>query len=258
MKKIKINEKQLSIINSIPSFDNIFRLYETLEKNDKKVMLEGLIKTYSPEKTAMYLSNYFGGDAVKTRIVNSNGIELIIANIPNNAEYEKKCIEIMDNLCGYTMSRKGVSNDGDEVELVFEPKFQKNINDEMAQHEMLIHVSPSYNREKILKNGFCPKFKNEIFNYKDRIYFYSSKNQPQTLLNMSLNIAYFKDNERNDHVFDFYTVNPRKIDKDIEFHRDGMSDGYAYWTYDNVPSDCIIDIQRMKCNGDYSTWSIIN
>lgn len=258
MKKIKIKEEQLSIINSIPNFNNIFRLYETLENSEKKEILEGLIKTYPLEKTATYLSNYFGGGVIKTRVVNSNGVEMIIVNIPNNAEYEKKCIEIMSNLCGYTMSRKGVSSDGDETELVFEPKFQKSINDEMAQHEMLIHVSPSYNRDKILKNGFCPKFKNEIFNYKDRIYFYSNKNQPMALLNMALNVAYFKDNERNDHIFDFYMINPRKINKDIEFYRDGMSGGYAYWTYDNIPSDCIIDIQRMRCNGDYQTWEIIN
>jgi hypothetical protein len=258
VKRVHVYESQFKdILNPIPSYDNMLYLYETMEEGEKKTILEGLIKSYPPEKIAKYIENYFNGE-VKTRIVNPNDIEMIVANMPNDNNYEEAMIKIMDNLCGYKMAKKGISTSGDEIELIFEPKFQKSVNDEMREHEMLIHVSPSYNREKILKMGFCPKFKNEIFNYNDRIYFYSDRSQPEAVLSLSLSLAYSKDNERNGHIFDFYMIDPRKVDRNIQFHRDGMtSSGVAYWTYDNVPSNCIIDIRRMQCNGQYSEWKLI-
>jgi hypothetical protein len=257
MKKIHINESQENILNFVYGYNNIFGLYESLEGKNK-VLLEGLIKSYAPETVARYLSNYFKDGLVRTNIHNFNGVEFIIARMPSDDRYENESIRIMDNLCGYKLSRKGVSNDKSEMELVFEPKFQKPINDEMEEYEKLIHVSPSYNKEKILKFGFCPKFKNEIFNYNDRIYFYSTKTQPDMVARLSLGLAYSKDNERNDHLFDFYMVDPKKINRKVEFHRDGMTaNGIAYWTYDNVPSDCIIDINRFRFDPMRKKWEFI-
>lgn len=254
MKKIHISEKQDSILNPFTSFNNIFSLHETELDSENKKIFEGLIKTYPPETVGRYLENYFDGK-LKTRTIVSNGVEFIISTIPNDERYEKEAVRIMDNLCGYKLSRKGIRNDHKEIEFVFEPKFQKTINEEMEENEFLIHVSPSYNRNKILKYGFCPKFKNEIFGYNDRVYFYSSRTQPNAILSLSLGLAYSKDSDRTDHLFDFYMVDPKKINRNVEFHRDGMtSNGVAYWTYDNVPSNCIADIERMRCNGKFSTW----
>lgn len=258
VKKVHINEHQEDILNFVYGFNNIFGLYETLD-DSKKAIYEGLIRSYPSEKIAEYLSKYFREGAVKADVSNVNGVEVIIATMPNDERYEAAASDIMDNLCGYKMSRKGISRDGSEMRLLFEPKFQKAVNDEMCENEYLIHVSPSYNKEKILEKGFCPKFKNEIFNYNGRIYFYSTRTQPEAILSLSLNVAYFKDNERNNHLFDFYMVDPRKFDRSIEFHRDAMtSGGVAYWTYDNVPSNCIVDIQRMQCDGDFSKWTRIS
>ncbi len=254
MKKIHIKENQGDILNHIYGFDNMFGIYDSFD-DDKKQLYEGLIKSYAPEKVAEYLSNYFNNEAVKCEVISSNGVEVILSTMPNDERYENEAIRIMDNLCGYKMSRKGVSSDGQEMRLLFEPKFQKTVNDEMQGHEMLIHVSPSYNREKILKFGFCPKFKNEIFNYKSRIYFYSTRTQPDVIARLSMNLAYSKDNERNEHLFDFYMIDPNKIDRNVEFHRDGMtSNGIAYWTYDNVPSNCIVDVERLKYNPNEKKW----
>lgn len=53
-------------------------------------------------------------------------------------------------------------------------------------------------------------------------------------------------------------VDPKKIDRNVEFHRDGMTaTGIAYWTYDNVPSNCIIDIERLKYNEKDKKWQIL-
>ena len=255
MKKFHINETQfVEILNPIPSYDNMFHLYEIMKEGEKKTILEGLIRSYAPEKVTEYLQNYFDGN-LHARVATTNDVEIIIATMPNDERYENECVRIMDNLCGYKMATKEVHANGKEIRLYFEPKFQKSVNDEMNEHEMLIHVSPSYNREKILRMGFCPKFKNEIFNYNDRIYFYSTKSQPSAILSLALNVAYNKDSERNDHLFDFYMVDPRKINRDVKFHRDGMTaSGIAYWTYDNVPSDCIVDIQRMRFNLENKKW----
>ena len=252
-----INGKGKNIVNTLGGFGNVFWLYEGLD-GDKKTLFEGLIKSYPPEAVANYLSEYFVDGAVTTEIGLSNGVEFIIATMPNIEKYEKEAVRIMNNLCGYTMSRKGVSGDGDEIKLIFEPNFQPPINDEMSEHEMLIHVSPSYNREKILRKGFCPKFKNEIFNFKHRIYFYSNKTQPETIARLAMTLAHSKNNEHNDYLFDFYMVDPKKIDRNVEFHRDGMTaTGIAYWTYDNVPSNCIIDIERLRYNERNKKWEIL-
>ena len=256
-KKIHLNEVQKDIINVLGGFGNVFWLYEGLDE-DKKSLFEGLIKTYPPETVATYLEEYFMGDSVRTELMASNGVEFIIVTAPNDEVFEREITRIMSNLCGYQMTRKGVSSDRGETKLIFEPKFQKSINDEMNECEMLIHVSPSYNRNKILKFGFCPKFKNEIFNFQDRIYFYSTKTQPETIARLAMVLAHSKDNEPNKYLFDFYMVDPKKITKGAEFHRDGMtSTGVAYWTYDNIPSNCIVDIERFKYNQNEKKWEII-
>ena len=33
--------------------------------------------------------------------------------------------------------------------------------------------------------------------------------------------------------------------------------GIAYWAYDNVPSNCIVDIQRMRFNSENKKWEEI-
>ena len=257
-KKIHINERQLNeIINPLINYDNMFGLVETMT-GEQRTLFEGLVKSYPPEDVVRYITNYFESGVVNASTKTYEGVEIIIITIPNDSVIEKKCIEIMDNLCGYKMARKGISRNESEVRLHFEPKFQKSINDEMDEHEMLIHVSPSYNREKILKYGFCPKFKNTIFNYNDRIYFYSTRTQPDMVARLAMNVAYSKDSDRNDHLFDFYMINPRKIDRNVEFHRDSMTgDGVAYWTYDNIPSNCIIDVDRVKFNMDAKKWEYV-
>ena len=255
-RKIHLNKEQKDIVNILGGFGNPFWLYEGLDEG-RKNLFEGLIKSYPPEAVASYLSEYFVDKTVRTEIRVSNGVEFIIATMPNYGKYEKEATRIMDNLCGYKMTRKGVSDDSNEIKLIFEPKFQKPVNDEMEEHEMLIHVSPSYNKKKILKNGFCPKFKNDIFNFNDRIYFYSTRTQPQTIARLSMVLVHSKNNEMNDYLFDFYMVDPKKIDRNVEFHRDGMtSTGIAYWTYDNVPSNCIVDIERFKYDPVMKKWEI--
>ena len=63
--------------------------------------------------------------------------------------------------------------------------------------------------------------------------------------------------------FDYVNVdvntvyNAYEIDRNVEFHRDGMtSTGIAYWTYDNVPSNCIVDIERFKYDPVMKKWEI--
>ena len=73
-KKIHINETQFNdILNPIPNYDNMFHLYEIMEEGEKKTIIEGLIKSYPPEKVAEYLQNYFDGN-LYARVKTTNDV----------------------------------------------------------------------------------------------------------------------------------------------------------------------------------------
>lgn len=260
-KKIHITERQLDILNPIISHENVFALFETLE-GERKELYEGLIRSYSPHDTAKYLERYFKDGMVSARVPydSQNPYDIIIARLPNDERYIEAAKKFMDYPCGYTAAMVEIERGGNEVQITFEPKFKDSIDAEILKKQYLIHVSPWYNRDKILKQGFCPKFKNRIFNYNDRIYFFSTESQPQSILNLSVNVAFSKDERYTDNLFDFYYVDPNKIDLGgkVSFHRDSMvRDSVAYWTYDNIPPSCIIDIKRFKCNKRTYRWELV-
>lgn len=129
----------------------------------------------------------------------------------------------------------------------------------MNQNKHLIHVSSILNRDKILANGFVPKSKNDIFDYEDRVFFYSSEKDAQTLLGMSATLVYAKDNSRNEWTYDFYRVDPMKIPKNVEFFRDANSvSGVAYWTHDNIPREAIDAIMTMKFDKNTKKWEMVD
>lgn len=259
-RKIHINENQWDVLSPVVSYNNMLGLFETLDEG-KKALYEGLIKSYSAEKVSMYVMRYFSDDVVKARVRNRNGVEIVEVFIPKDERYLEQVKKIMEYPCGYTLARIGIRDDIQQMKLFFEPKFQKSINDEISEHETLIHISPYYNRDKIIKYGFSPKFKNNMFNYEGRIYFFSTLSKIENILALSADIALAKDSEKTKNVFDFYYVNPQELVKDekVEFHRDSMlSDAIAYWTYDNIPPTYIIDVKRFKCDGSSKEWELID
>ena len=91
----------------------------------------------------------------------------------------KKVNQVM-NRCGYRFSKfsdNRVMCDGTEVDyndcvcLVYSPKFSSDITWEVFNSNVrLLHVSPSYNRDNILKKGLVPRSKNNSFDYPSRIH----------------------------------------------------------------------------------------
>ena len=259
-KKIHINESQWGdILNPIVTYDNMLGLFETLNEG-KKVLYEGLIKSYSADVVSRYVMRYFSDDMVKARVRNRNGVEIVEVFIPKDERYLEAVKNVMEYPCGYTLARVGTRDDIQQMKLFFEPKFQKSINGEISEHETLIHVSPYYNRDKIMKYGFSPKFKNDMFNYEGRIYFFSTLSKIENILALSTDIALAKDSEKTKNVFDFYYVSPQELIKNgkAEFHRDSMTfDAIAYWTYDNIPPTCITNVKRFICHGSSKEWELL-
>ncbi len=260
MRKVHISEKQLGIINEAITSDNPLASYGWDFKG--KGLYEGLIHTYPAWKTCEYIENHLKLSKGSAYVEIKNGAECINVLLRNDSDEtvkETAIKEVMDNLCGYNFYRKGVRDDGSEVKLSFEPKNPRNVREEMLENGHLIHVSSILNREKILSQGFVPKTRNEIFEYEDRIYFYSNEKDVQTILSMSAALVYPKDNSINNWKYDFYRVDVSRIPQDIEFYRDANSaNGVAYWTHDNVPREAIDAIMTMELDKATKKWKMID
>jgi uncharacterized protein YeeX (DUF496 family) len=124
-----------------------------------------------------------------------------------------------------------------KIIVIFEAKFESGLYKKNKNvPDILFHLSPSKNKEKILKNGLVPKSNNKISYHKDRIYLFQNINDYEKLLISFKNVDNY--NLIDEVKYDLYEV---KLDKErIILHNDPyFEDGF--YTYDNIsPKDLMI------------------
>lgn len=243
-KKIKINEKQLKDIihNDIykVSYGNPLSLMMYDEIN------EGYYASYPIEKVKKYITNMF----------NLNEWQFIIHKNENDDTYTCSILIYVDNtpisnkisnldkamsLCGYF---RGIVDDdmlnGKRIKVIqYEPRFQDNANEFVKENKFLYHITPSYYKDKILANGFTPKSKNKIFNYPDRIYFFTAKNKKDELLGLALYYDEKVTNGLNDSKYALFELDGNALSDKVTFFHDPNLNNAVY-TKENVPPNYII------------------
>jgi len=146
---------------------------------------------------------------------------------------------------------------GDKEILIFLPKKQNSINMSVfGNMNYLYHVCPRYVTEKIVKNGFVPKAKNNIFAYDPRIHFFF----PSTpLANMQMIRKQLDDNNDsigNTHEYDLIKI---KTPDNVTFYKD-LDCEFGLYTNENIGPENIIDIKPIDgiTVQQYAEWELKN
>lgn len=235
------------------SFDNPLSLLMV----KKNILNEGLIKTYDLNSLKKYLQDYFKlQDNHKVFLDNENNVETGNIHIPNLGD-NVKLIDKALNFCGYYISTTDEFDFNGEpwVTLQFEPKFQENKKDEIiSKHQYLIHITPLYNLEKILKNGLSPKSKNKAFDYHNRVYllydFEPNKPLDTNIRAIHLGSQLCKKNDSvgNNGKYVFLRIDIKQIG-DIGLYYDPNLI-YGCYTRENISPSAIVDYATIDFN-DY-------
>ena len=221
-KKIKINEGQLKEI----IYNDIFRVSYS---NPLSLMMhgkidEGYYASYPIEKVKKYITNMFNlskGQFIIHKNENDDTYTCTILIYVDNTPISNK-ISNLDkamSLCGYY---GGIVDDdalnGKRVKVIqYEPRFQGSANEFVKENKFLYHITPSYYEDKILRNGFVPKSKNKIFNYPDRIYFFTARNKKDELLGLALYYDEMVVNGLNDSKYALFELDGTALSEKVTF-----------------------------------------
>lgn len=208
---------------------------------------EGLIRTYPIDTTMRYIKSYFRlSNNEIFKVEGENGIWRIIVKIYDDKRNHKLLDRAM-RLCGYFPAHYDRRNTDDGYVLVQ----YKSINDEdvsaqlRKEEQYLVHVTPTYNEEKILKMGFSPKCKNSIFNYPDRVYFSVGSTPSSEILTMLKILSTVNNSEGDTKNYTYFVVDISKISENVKFFRDQNYKNGVYTT-DNIRPDCIVAKQNIN------------
>ena len=191
----------------------------TIAMFNPKLLEEGLIKTYPIEKTVSYIKSYFNLRDVQIKVLEcDSGIEQIMVN----------------NISG------GL------VWLQFEPKIQNDISQQLRKEETFIyHITPAYNRGKILKIGFSPRSKNSLFNFPHRVYFIRGSVSDRQIKTIGEQLCNANNSEGNDGSYVLFIVDLNKIPENIPFYFDSNYE-YGVYTNSNIKPDAIVDVKEIE------------
>lgn len=208
---------------------------------------EGLIRTYNIEKyhTNLEIELNSIGINYNINILNKFIYELEILNVSElTNNILNHIIEINQNLLGYYPSYIWVKNNGminsfkfdikylnikyDYIRIRFESKYEDGVfKNDIEIPEIAYHLSPVKNREKILKNGLCPKSFNRKTLHPERVYLFYDLNDLSNLLTS------LKLNDKLKGVNYLYTLYKIDMNKDIIIHTDpNFTNGF--YTTDNI------------------------
>lgn len=240
MKKIIITEKQLNNLKGafLRNFGNPLTLY----LNNTKALNEGIFKTYPLKKVKKYIMDMFDlpDDNVQISLSEQNNLYFMFVVLPNVNGLINNVIKAMA-LCGYFCSYKDIIDNGNKIYLQFEPKHQDNANEEVRSMKYIYHVSPEYNKTKILQNGFSPKAKNSLFTYPDRVYFFKQNSTENDITDLVNQMNRFNNSAGNKNKYIVFVLSIDKIPNNVNFYLDGNYENGVY-TNDNIPPSSIIDM----------------
>lgn len=199
---------------------------------------EGLVMTYPYKVMKRYIMEYFN---IPSFIFHDEskqgGVDACAIDIPKGNEKLYQSVENAMNLCGYFKSIEGEFDDFKRVH--FEPKFEEN----KDIGNFLYHLTYHLNEPKIRKIGLCPRSKNRVFNYPERIYFLTSNATTEEIKSLArmLYMTHNKPAIKNSNVgmYVILKINTDKLPQDVKFYNDPNLSNSVYTT-DNIPPDAIV------------------
>ena len=219
----------------------------------KDIIYEGLIHTVNIDTTADMLEKWSGSEG--KFIIKEKPKKLQINFLHNLDESElKHLLELINNLGWFVSSilvsepemkwkkfnyNDFIKNDFNRKWASFqlEPKFDIELN--IYDYNIVYHVSPSINKDKILRIGLVPKSKGKMMSHPDRIYL---SDNIEDIVSITFQFQkMYPDIEFSLFEIDFKEV--RKNNPSIRLFDDPNFEG-GFFTLSNIPPQFISEIEQ--------------
>lgn len=234
-----------------------------MTKNEyNELIKEGLIRTWNIYKYENNLRMELFNIGLKfdINIINKFTYEIEIYNIKwlNNDNVLNQFLAININTLGYypsfffTILKNGMRksfkydkkifidnlkiNNIDKIKIIFNSKYEDGYyTNDLTVPDILYHVSPTTNRNKILTNGLYPKTNKRKENHPERIYFaYKFDDCEKLIDNFKINDII---SNKIDMKYDLYEINSKGLN--IIIHTDPNFFDKGCYTYDNISPNII-------------------
>lgn len=240
LRKQYVNFK--SIIKSPPTFGD-----PLMPLSKRKRLDEGVNrKTFDIDDVRKtIIKNYKLEDEQFVVSTEGNGIKVILF-IPHIRDNEKLIIEDMESLGYYESMRGVVEVDDMEYSMIrFDPRYPKDITDDVMKIRYIKHLTPKYNLKSIEDNGFVPLNKNEIFKYPPRVHFIKGDTDDRNIMFLGQQLCDHNSNINNDGTYVLLTLDVSHLDKTVRFVGDSCYE-YGICTEDKIPYDVVIGVGEIK------------
>ena len=129
--------------------------------------------------------------------------------------------------------------DGDPIELNFEAKYDIVVE---KHPEILYHIAPTKNSDKIEKIGLVPKSRSKTSYHPERVYLASSKDAALVLVNQFVHRTGIRD-------WTLFSIDTSKIPGDyLKLYKDPNYKEKGFYTLNNIPPVVIKRVEDIKAN----------
>ena len=223
-----------------------------------QLIKEGLISTHNIEKYSGNLEIELNSVGVKYKlnIISKLVYELeILDSNKLSDDVLEYVVNINQNLLGYypayiwvqnsmginsfIFDEKYLSNKYLSMKIRFEAKYEDGLyKNDLEVPDFAYHLSPTNKKDKILKNGLCPKSYNRKTKHPDRLFlFYNFSDYEELLIGLKLN-------DRLNDLNRSYILYRVKMNNSMIIHSD-PNYNKGFYTYDNISPK---DVEILKEN----------
>ena len=162
---------------------------------------------------------------------------ICVGNFPNGVNEVVKDMEQMGYFLSYSAENKFFGQNWKMLQ--FEPRFQMNEFEEIVGKGDIMHLTPRYNVENILKNGLVPKSENYKFKYPNRVYFFMGDTPYPIVNKYGKKFCKNSKNPLNDGVYVLLSIDTNKLrESGIQLFYDPNME-YGCFTEEPIPADFI-------------------
>lgn len=197
--------------------------------NEPVTIKEAIAKIYPPDTVAELIVGKYNIPpqlVVRTEHFHHVFVYVITALIGVN----DKLVEDDMGKLGYFLARRGQITEVENMKfqaLQFEPQsqLQKDVTDEVkSKYNELLHWTPVYNVESILKNGLVPNSKNSVFNYPLRTYLMEGDSTKEQIMFLGRLLCLANASANNNGQYALLAVNINGLNESIRFFYDPNSE----------------------------------
>jgi hypothetical protein len=124
------------------------------------------------------------------------------------------------------------------VAISFDPLYQPSIKSTVRQWKYILHLSPWYNKDSILKNGLIPSSKNSFFKYPPRLYLLKPTIPQMELHRIGKRLSETNTNPSNNGDYCLFQINLDNVPEDTDFYFDPRYK-YGIYTRQTIQTDAI-------------------